>query len=153
MALPATDAFTGTNGTALTTYSANWTYNKGTFGIHTNALCCTVDGFDAAAHWNADTFGNDQYARATVTAIDSLAYVGVAVRCHASAETWYEVIGNNPKSKNNAFDVSNWNPQIKWTNVPVNKTIKKAEDITALRQISIVLKDEGTKPGRLNYKI
>lgn len=60
---------------------------------------------------------------------------------------------NIPKSKNNAFDVSNWNPQIKWTNVPVNKTIKKAEDITALRQISIVLKDEGTKPGRLNYKI
>lgn len=95
MALPATDAFTGTNGTALTTYSANWTYNKGTFAIHTNALQCTVDGFDAAAHWNADTFSNDQYSRATVTAIDPLAYIGVAVRCQASAETWYEVIGNS----------------------------------------------------------
>jgi len=57
------------------------------------------------------------------------------------------------KSKNNAFDVSNWKPTIRWSNAPINRTIKKAEDITALRQISIVLKDEGTKPGRLNYKI
>ena len=57
------------------------------------------------------------------------------------------------KSKNNAFDVANWKPQIKWSNGAVNKTIKTETDITELRKSIIVLKDDGSQPGRLNHKI
>jgi hypothetical protein len=98
VALPATDAFTGSNGTALTTYSASWTYNVGTFAINTNALQCTTDGIDCAAHRNDETFGNDQYATATVTAITSGAYIGLSVRCHASDNTFYGFEANSFES-------------------------------------------------------
>lgn len=94
MALPATDAFTAADGTALTTYSANWTNNGSTFSITSNALRCSSSS-EGAAHWNADTFGNDQYATATVTAITSFAYIGVSVRCHASATTFYGFESNS----------------------------------------------------------
>jgi len=43
--------------------------------------------YATAARWNADTFGDDQYAEATVVAIGSTDYVGVAVRWNASAAT------------------------------------------------------------------
>ena len=56
------------------------------------------------------------------------------------------------KSKNNAFDWRSWKPQIKWGNVPINKTVTKESDITAMRD-SIVIKDRGTMPGVLNIKI
>ena len=91
MALPATDAFSGTNGQSLTAYSANWTNNNGTFAIHTSAVYPASGSGDQCAHWNADTFSNDQYSKATVAAYGSQ-YIGVACRCHASAATWYEVI-------------------------------------------------------------
>lgn len=87
-ALPATDVFTSTNGTALTTYSSNWTNNDGAFVINTNAVAPNSAG-QCCAYWNADTFNNNQYSQATVTAIDSWVYIGVGVRIAASAGTYY----------------------------------------------------------------
>lgn len=93
MALPATETFTNSNGVALTTHSASWTNNAGTFAINSNAVYATDAGQDCAAHWNADTFANDQYAQGVIVALGST-YIGVSVRCHASANTHYGFEGN-----------------------------------------------------------
>lgn len=91
MALPATDAFTAANGTVLTTYSASWTNNNGTFAINTNSVHPNSGvADDAAAHWNADVFSNDQYSQGTIVALGATIYIGVSVRCHASAFTFYQ---------------------------------------------------------------
>jgi hypothetical protein len=89
MSLPAQDQFTGANGTALTTYSANWALNLGDFAIHTNALRPNRAGDDAFAHWNADAFDNNQYAKIVVSAIANGVFIGPCVRAAASAETGY----------------------------------------------------------------
>lgn len=58
MALPASDSFTGSNGTNLTSYSANWVVNYGSFHIQSNAVGSSLND-DALAHWSADTFSAD----------------------------------------------------------------------------------------------
>lgn len=90
MALPATDAFTAANGTVLTTYSASWTNNNGSFAINTNSVHPNNGAVDdQAAHWNADVFSNDQYSQGTIVALGATIFIGVSVRCHASAFTFY----------------------------------------------------------------
>jgi hypothetical protein len=89
-ALPATDAFTGTNGTALTTYSSNWTNNAGVFAIQSNSVHANSAGTECGAHWNADTFNNNQYGQCVYVAEDTDTYaIGPAVRCAASGATYY----------------------------------------------------------------
>lgn len=98
MALPATDVFTGTNNTQLTTYSANWTLNNGDFDIQSNSLACDAN-VEAGAHWNADTFGNAQYAQCDIVGtLTSGPWVGVCVRAHASAASWYGYYGSGDDS-------------------------------------------------------
>lgn len=88
--LPATDSFTAANGTALTTYSANWTLNHGNFNIENNSACINSSAATGLTHWNADTFGNDQYAQGNISLSGTSGdYVGLAVRVAASAETGY----------------------------------------------------------------
>ena len=87
MTLPASDNFTGTDGTALTTYSVNWSNNYGAFKLNSNSLAPNIVSEDCAAHWNADTFDDDQYAEATITALGPDDYIGVAVRCAAAGLT------------------------------------------------------------------
>jgi hypothetical protein len=97
MALPATDSFTDSNGTALTSHSANWTQNNGAFDIQSNALAPNNSGDESGAHWNADAFDNDQYAEGVATGFagnDGIA-IGLAVRCHASADTYYGFYGDS----------------------------------------------------------
>lgn len=89
MALPATDTFTGSNGTQITAHSGSWTLNAGDFDIQSNALAPDSGGNECGAHWNADTFDDDQYAEATYVAGQALFATGIAVRCHASAATYY----------------------------------------------------------------
>lgn len=88
MALPATDTFTAADGTALTTYSASWTLNDGNFAINTNSVHSNAATVETGAHWNADTFNDNQYALGTIVAIGANP-MGVAVRAHATAATWY----------------------------------------------------------------
>ena len=90
-ALPATDAFTAANGTDLTTYSANWTYNTGAMQINTNAVAPNTGGNQSMAHWNADAFADDQYSELTVAAITSAVYIGPAVRCSVALIVGYYI--------------------------------------------------------------
>lgn len=80
MALPATDNFTDTNGVQLTTHNASWTLNKGNFDIQSNALASDQNG-ETGAHWNADSFDDDQYAQADGIAKIAVNAIGLAVRC------------------------------------------------------------------------
>lgn len=88
MALPATDAFTGTNGTALPTYSANWANNAGAFVINTNAVAPNSAAAECGARWTADAFANDQYSQCVLSAKEGTSNfeVGIGVR-HAAAAT------------------------------------------------------------------
>lgn len=85
MTLPATDTFTGTNGTALTTYSANWVLNFGNFAITSNAIRGNSASNISMAHWQADTFANNQYAQGTISSFSGAGSIGVAVRCASGA--------------------------------------------------------------------
>jgi hypothetical protein len=89
MALPATDTFTAADGTLLTTYSSNWTNVNGTFKIYSNAVTSNGSSSDNCARWNADTFNNNQYAQGTYVSEGSGHWVGVSVRCSASADSHY----------------------------------------------------------------
>lgn len=87
-ALPATDVFTNTNGTVLSTHNANWVRNSaaGTLVITSNALRAAYYTDDVIYHWAGDTFANDQYSQATFTAIASnYYYMGLAVRAASGA--------------------------------------------------------------------
>lgn len=100
MALPATDTFTGTNGTPLATYSPNWTVNSGVFQIESNAVCHNSASASGLAHWDADVFDDDQYAEAVVSGVDTGSWMtGVAVRVHASADTGYYYQGSSSGSE------------------------------------------------------
>ena len=93
-ALPATDSFTDSNGTHLADHGTSWTQNNGIHDIISNA-CSPDDLADNLAHWNADSFANDQYAQATVVGLHSVAKIGVAVRVAAAAANGYGLIYNN----------------------------------------------------------
>jgi len=94
MALPATDAFTSASDQTLTAYSASWTNNGSSeftvlaasddVGPTTN-----VTHADEIAHWNADTFADDQYALGKTTTMVTPGDIGPAVRVDASAMTAY----------------------------------------------------------------
>ena len=89
-ALPATDAFTSTNGTTLTTYSSSWSLNSGDFAINTNAVYPNQSGAEGGARWNADTFGNDQYAQGKLANITTTGQtIGVAVRASTGGAASY----------------------------------------------------------------
>jgi hypothetical protein len=103
MALPATDTFTGVNGTALPTYSASWSANIGTLQINTNA-CEAGAGGTCTARWNADTFPDDQYATGTIVTTGSSNPIGVVVRVSTSgANTCYGFIGASNASSGEFF--------------------------------------------------
>ena len=82
MALPKTDAFTGTNGTALPTYDANYSYGTGTWQINTNAATpTTVNGSTmAAVFWNGDTFAAAQTVVGTLVGSSAGMYRGGGLR-------------------------------------------------------------------------
>lgn len=93
MALPKTETFTAANGTDLTTITG-WVVNNGGFSINTNSLRSDTGG-DHVAHWEGDgAFNNNQYAQALCVALVNGAYIGVAVRVHASADTYYGITWN-----------------------------------------------------------
>lgn len=95
MTLPASDTFTGTNGTALQTYNSSWGINTSGFVLNSNALVGT-NAHDAFAYWNADTFDNDQYSQLTAVAVVADTYVGPAVRmAKSSTQTAYFMQGDS----------------------------------------------------------
>src|SRR5438552_8622117 len=69
MALPASDNFTGTDGTALQTYNPSWSITIGSFIIQTNSAKPNSFAAYTIARWNADVFANDQYSQCTLAAL------------------------------------------------------------------------------------
>jgi hypothetical protein len=86
MALPAIDAFTGTNNASL---SASWTAAIGTFIIRTNAAAPSTNDTENYAFWNADAFGASQYAKIVLGSLASGdRYRGVIVRASGATSTF-----------------------------------------------------------------
>lgn len=61
MSLPATESFTGTDGTSPP--NSNWTNQDIGIQIKSNAAASATNGSYGFAYWNADTFNNDQYSQ------------------------------------------------------------------------------------------
>jgi hypothetical protein len=96
MTLPASDSFTTTTNQTLTAYSSNWTSNINNFSVYEagDDILSNAGYGECGAHWNADTFNADQYSRVRIskdnyTDETSPVSLGPAVRCHASAATYY----------------------------------------------------------------
>jgi hypothetical protein len=87
MALPATDTFTGSNGTAIN--ASNWTSLINSFTIQSNAALGAVS-VDSLAFWDADVFADDQYAQCSHTVFGG--YIGgPVVRAAATRGYWARV--------------------------------------------------------------
>lgn len=85
MALPKTDAFTGTDTTLLTIYDTGWIATKCNAHIQANSATGfyvnTGDGnSDVIVRWMTDAFANNHYAKGTVGATGTGNYTGVSVR-------------------------------------------------------------------------
>lgn len=100
MTLPATDSFTGTNGTNLETYSSNWTAvsGAGDMKIQSNAVCPADAAVVVCYRWNADTFPNNQYSQVKFVSSGASSWLGPAVRvATGGANTcygWYFTVSN-----------------------------------------------------------
>lgn len=90
MALPATDTFTGTNGTALGTYSASWSVVGGAIQIFSNAFRNDDAGF-SLARWVSDTFDPDQYSQVVAVTLGTTAWAGPATRVQAGSNSGYGI--------------------------------------------------------------
>ena len=87
--LPKTDPFTGSDGTALTTYDANYVNIAGTFVLAGNAVSSNT-GSNCLAAWNGDAFNDNQYASGTMGALGTNTYTGVCTRGSGTSgyHTW-----------------------------------------------------------------
>jgi hypothetical protein len=102
MALPATDAFTDTNGTVLTSHSGGVTWSGMTGAstgceVQTNAAQSSGAGNGGHNRDSGNTYNNDQYAQITTTnAAGDKGQIGPAVRCASGAFTkyGYEITAN-----------------------------------------------------------
>jgi len=88
-ALPATDTFTNTNGTALATHNACWTVAEGSIDIQSNEANQTAGGTNSTAYWNCDTFPDDQAIKAVYRGDG---YSGPTSR-HTAAASYYGCFG------------------------------------------------------------
>jgi hypothetical protein len=96
MTLPASDNFTGTNGTAVQVNNSGWGVNTSGMVIQSNALAGNTLNHDAFIYWNADAFNNDQYSQLTVVAVTANTYAGPAVRmAKSSTQTAYFLQGDS----------------------------------------------------------
>ena len=89
MALPFTDTFTGTDGTALSTYDANWVTDAGAIQIQINHARSTTTG--GRARWTGDTPTADQSTAITIygDGSDGAQSMGAGVRFGSSANSGY----------------------------------------------------------------
>lgn len=90
----ATDAFTGTNGTSLSSYSANWVANgtASSIAISANGITSTIaDSAENAYHRSETAYNANQYAQVSFVTKNAVGtYIGPAVRVAAgSTKTYY----------------------------------------------------------------
>lgn len=99
-ALPVTDAFTGTDGTALDVYNALWVTltSNNTMSITTNSL--RPDAAGCCYRWTGDAFNSDHYSEATDVVVTGGAQIGLSVRCQSGSNSYYGYYANvNGSSK------------------------------------------------------
>lgn len=89
-----TDGFSGSNGTNLSTYNANWVYNNGTAALSSNYAHATSSY--AAAHRSDGPNTTKQYAQALIVTLANS--TGVIVHAAAAANTYYNCTVNNGNS-------------------------------------------------------
>lgn len=111
--MPITDAFTGTNGTGIVAYSANWAYMAGgttNLQIQSNGLAMAAVTVEAGARRTETGFPNDQYAQVTsVVSATAAPLIGVAVRCQAAGSgDYYGFYCQDDISQLFEFDGTTW---------------------------------------------
>lgn len=89
MALPFTDAFTNSNGTALTTHNASYSNQNGVCDIQSNGVHPNSASTEIGVRWGGDTFGDDQYSQLVMVAETSGTYIGPACRMASGANSRY----------------------------------------------------------------
>jgi hypothetical protein len=96
MASLKTDAFTGTNGTLLNTYDANWVVQAGAdCEIQSNALANNTTG-RAIVRYNGVTWPNDQYSQMTIVSVNTwIEAACVRMAIGGGAVTYYGAGHNN----------------------------------------------------------
>jgi hypothetical protein len=144
MALPATDAFTGSDGTSLTAHSASWTMNHGAMAITSNAIRGNTASDDSMAHWNADSFSNDHYSKSTVAA-KGIANDnhGPAVRCDASTLNGYAYFFFDNSDSRILYKVVNGSFTALGTKVPAGITVGDVMELQC-SGTTITAKNNGT---------
>ena len=107
-----TDAFTGTNETALSTYDAGWTTAAGTPIIQSNELEPN-GGSGCKAYRNTGTYSNDQYAQGVVTnAWLSSQYPGLSVRASGDDATYTAYSFNVNSESGSDLTSGSWSPSV-----------------------------------------
>lgn len=97
-ALPVSDSFTDTDGTALATHNASWTVIVGAFEVNGTNLLRVPDGTTGTclARWATETFPNNQFAQGTKDYTTYDTKIGLAVRVStAGATSAYVLRWNN----------------------------------------------------------
>lgn len=100
-----TDNFTRADNADLGT---DWTpvTGDGTFKIASNTATPTSLAADAAERWSTNTFANDQYSQATISAISGVGTdegIGVCIRASNSARTYYRAVANTEGAGVNTY--------------------------------------------------
>ena len=93
-ALPFTDAFTASDGTALATYNANWTVTAQSAGIYGNAVGCTSGASSCMAKDNSNTYSGNQIAEGTILTPAANYYAGVGINI-GTGDTGYGCRGDD----------------------------------------------------------
>ena len=89
-ALPFTDAFTATDGTALATYNAVWSVTTGTAAIQGNAAGCATSA-GCLAKETGETYSNDQTGTGTIKTPLANYYMGIGLRI-GTGDTGYRCV-------------------------------------------------------------
>jgi hypothetical protein len=111
--MPITDAFTGTNGTGIEAYSADWSYMAGSgtnFQIQSNGIAMGAVSLEGGAKRTGPGYPSDQYAQLTVVVeSNGTPSMGVAVRCQADdSGDYYGLYSNGNTLEMFRYDGTTW---------------------------------------------
>jgi hypothetical protein len=105
------DAFTGTNGTGITAYSANWAYNVGSgvnLQIQSNGVQCAAANLENGVRRTEAGFPADQFAEITfaATTANNEPHMGVSVR--GATNQYYGWYGSQASTQLFKYDGTTW---------------------------------------------
>lgn len=104
-ALPASDAFTNTNGTGLATHDSRWTNTAGTWTIQSNQVQVPTTGAEAGCAFNDADFIDNHGAFVTFSSSNNY-NMGVSARHATGANTYYTHYGEIVSNVSAVYDVN-----------------------------------------------